>query len=165
MNDDLTLGRKLTDEEGKEVRLRLFPFLVKANEEAVAKAQNDADGDEEFVEETSSEDDLNDFIDFIVAMMNNSKTPKQCVEELTEMDMPFCPPPVAQRIQEELTSFMQQITAAATAAPDGGGGDDDDAGGVPRAEDSTGQAEENEAGETDGSEPRKKVSFFRHGGL
>ena len=157
MNDDLRLGRKLTDEEGKEIRVRLFPFLVQANEEAIAKAKNDAGGDEEFVVETSNEGDLNDFIDFIVAMVNNSKTPKQCEEELTEMDMPFCPPPVAQRIREELTSYMQQITAA----DGGGGGGDDDADGVTRAEDPAGKVEENGVGEAnDGSEPRKKVSFW-----
>ena len=154
-NDDLALGRKLTDVEGKEIRLRLFPFLVKANEQAIAKAQKG--DDDEFVDETNSEEDLNDFIDFIIAMINNSKTSKQCVEELTEMDMPFCPPPVAQRIQEELASYMQQIT---TSASEEGGGGDDDGAGAPAGDPTENQAEENEVGEADDSGPPKKVRFY-----
>jgi hypothetical protein len=151
---DLSLSRKLTDEEGKEVRLRILPFLVQANAGGGEGGGDDDDGDDAMANDTS-EEDMNDFIDYIVAMLNNAKTVSQCVDEMTEMDMPFCPQPTAQRIGEELASLVQQIMSATTGT-----------GGESTAPPPPGEKEDNHQGgngDAEGGESlsQKKVSFLK----
>ena len=66
------------------------------------------------------EDDVQDLVDYTVAMVTNGKTPQYIVDELNSMDMDFCPPAVAQQVGDAIEAFLspqQQPHEDATATP------------------------------------------------
>ena len=83
----VSLSRKLTDEETKELRITLLPYFHTAG-----------------IAELGPED-VTDFLDYAFAMISNSKPVDFVVEELKGMEMDFCPPEVADKVGQAMAEF------------------------------------------------------------
>lgn len=88
----VSLPRKLTDEEVKELRISLMPYFH--------LAEND--------EEVGPED-ITDFLDYAFAMLSNSKSVDYVIEELLGMEMTFFSEDVADRIGKEMSTFLKSL--------------------------------------------------------
>jgi hypothetical protein len=88
----VSLPRKLTDEEVKELRISLMPYFH--------LAEND--------DEVGPED-ISDFLDYAFAMLSNSKSVDYIIQELLGMEMTFFSQDVADRIGNEMSSFLKSL--------------------------------------------------------
>jgi hypothetical protein len=106
-NGGVSLSRKLTGDESKELRDQLSPILA-----------NEGSGEAE---------DISDFLEYAFAMVSNGKTVDHVIQELLSMEMDFCPQPVADQIGKALSEFLTQLDGAeggAANAEDGGNHED-----------------------------------------
>ena len=87
----VALDRKLTSEETRELKILLVPFFHAAGD----------------ITETGPED-INDFLDYAFAMVNNEKSVEYVIQELLGMEMEFCNPTIAEKIGRELSGFLQK---------------------------------------------------------
>jgi hypothetical protein len=92
----VSLPRKLSEEENRELRITLLPYFHVAGGLGV--------------------EDITDFMDYTFAMISNSKAVDYVIEELIGMEMDFCNAAVAKKVGKELAEFITKITG-------GGGGD------------------------------------------
>ena len=93
----VTLSRKLTDDEIRELKIVLLPYFHSAG---------GLGGDE----------DITDFLDYVFAMISNSKTIEYIVNELVGMEMEFCNEQVAHKVGKEISSFVAKLNAPESAA-------------------------------------------------
>ena len=92
-NDSVSLPRKLTKEETKELKIALLPYFHTAD-----------------IAELGPED-VGDFLDYAFAMISNQKPIDFVVQELKGMEMDFCPPEVADKVGQAMIDFLQPLIA------------------------------------------------------
>jgi len=85
----IALDRKLTEEETKELRLTLLPYF--------------------HTTEGAGVEDVSDFVDYAFAMVSNQKSVEYVVNELLGMEMDFCSQEVADKVGNELSTFIRQL--------------------------------------------------------
>ena len=90
-DDSVALDRKLTQEEGRELKILLMPYFH-------ATGESDA-----------SPEDINDLLDYAFAMVNNQKSVQYVIKELVGMEMEFCNSTIAEKVGSELSGFLQKI--------------------------------------------------------
>ena len=115
--EGLHIYRKLTEDEIRELRIRLLPYFHVSGGLGV--------------------EDVSDILDYTFAMLNNFKSIDYVVKELVGMEMDFCTPEVASKVGDELTAFIQKINGGGENEPEEeeygeqegekDGNDDDDA--------------------------------------
>lgn len=86
----VALDRKLTEQETRELKILLVPYFH-------------ATGDSE-----AAPEDINDFLDYAFAMVNNQKTVDYVIQELVGMEMEFCNATVAEKVGGALSAFLQK---------------------------------------------------------
>ena len=104
----VALDRKLTEEESRELRILLMPYFHTA---AIGEDNNAA---------AVAPEDINDFLDYAFAMVNNKKSVEYVIKELVGMEMEFCTPAVAEKVGDELSGFLQKLV---NGQEEGGEGD------------------------------------------
>ena len=94
----VALDGKLTQEQTHELKILLVPHF----HAAAAADDNDNDND-------NNDEDINDFLDYAFAMVNNQKSVEYVIKELVGMEMEFCNPTIAENVGSELSRFLQTI--------------------------------------------------------
>lgn len=90
----VSLARKLTADETTELQGKLRPLLG----------------------QTAEEEYINDIIEYSCAMVSNQKTVNYVVEELTGMEMDFCPPAVIANMAQTIRAFVAAIAPGVSGA-------------------------------------------------
>ena len=96
------VDRKLTPEESRELKILLLPCFHAPGSDSSDVAP----------------EDINDFLDYVVAMVNNNKDVGYMIKELVGMEMEFCNQAVAEKVGEELSGFLAKISGAGNTAGD-----------------------------------------------
>ena len=86
------MDRKLTQDEARELKILLVPYFHASG------------GDSDV-----SPEDINDFLDYVIAMVNNQKDVDYIIKELVGMEMEFCNATVAEKVGRELTGFLEKL--------------------------------------------------------
>lgn len=86
----VSLPRKLTEEETRELQIRLLPYFHATGGMGM--------------------DDVTDFLDFTFAMVSNSKDVDYIVKELIGMEMEFCSPEVAAKVGRAISDYIASLT-------------------------------------------------------
>ena len=102
----VSLDRKLTEEETRELRIILLPYF------------HSGSGGTEV-------DDITDFLDYTFAMISNQKSVEYVIKELLGMEMEFCPEDVAHKVGKEISNFIIKLN--------NGGGDNNGGGSTAEA--------------------------------
>jgi hypothetical protein len=87
----VSLPRKLTDEEVKELRISLMPYFHLAASDDLGP------------------EDISDFLDYAFAMISNGKSVDFVIQELLGMEMDFCTEEVADKVGREMSVFLRSI--------------------------------------------------------
>jgi hypothetical protein len=90
----VSLPRKLTDEESKELRILLLPYFHASNTS---------------VSDDLGPEDISDFLDYAFAMISNHKSVDYVIQELLGMEMDFCSQPVAEKVGKEMARFLKSL--------------------------------------------------------
>jgi len=97
----LALNRqKLSKEENHELRLILLPHFH------VTKTITGSTGGEE----GNSPEDINDLVDYALAMISNNKTIGYITKELVGMEMKCCNSTIAEKVGNEISEFLQKLS-------------------------------------------------------
>ena len=85
----VSLPRKLTDDESRELRITLLPYFHTSGDAGV--------------------EDVTDLLDYAFAMISNNQTVEYVVKELLGMEMEFCNEEVAHKVGNELSTFVTKL--------------------------------------------------------
>ena len=92
------LDRKLTADEISELKITLLPYFLSGG--------------------GAPTEDVTDLLDYAFAMISNAKDIDHVKQELTGMEMEYCPPETVEKVGRELSTFVTRLNGG------GGGGND-----------------------------------------